>query len=56
MRMIEEAKTTSPEQNAINLSSKVLSPSEKSLLKKGPSFAPTPTDINWSNLRQDFDS
>ena len=56
MRMTEEAKTTSPEQNDINLSSKVLSSSEKSLLKKGPSFAPTPTDINWSNLRQDFDS
>ena len=54
--MIEEAKTTSPEQNAINLSSKVLSPAEISLLKKGPSFVPTPTDINWCNLRQDFDS
>ena len=33
-RMIEEAKTTSPEHNAINVSSKVLSPAEKSLLKK----------------------
>ena len=54
--MIEEAKTTSPEHNAINVSSKVLSPAEKSLLKKGPSFVPTPTDINWCNLRQDFDS
>ena len=54
--MIGEAKTTSPEQNAINLSSKVLSPAEKSLLKKGPSFVPTPTDINWCNLQQDFDS
>ena len=54
--MIEEVKPTSPEQNTINLSSKVLSPAEKSLLKKGPSFAPTPTDINWCNLLQDFDS
>ena len=26
-----------------------------SLLKKGPSFIPTPKDINWFNLRQDFD-
>ena len=24
--------------------------------KKGPSFVPTPTDINWCNLRQDFDT
>ena len=54
--MIEEVKTTSPEQNAINLSCKVLSPAEKYLLKKGPSFVPTPTDINWCNLRQDLDS
>ena len=54
--MIEEAKTASPEQNAINLSSKVLSPAEKSLLKKDPSFVTTPTDTNWCNLRQDFDS
>ena len=33
-RMIKEAKTTSPEQNSINLSSKVLSPAEKSPLKR----------------------
>ena len=32
--MIKEAKTTSPEQNSINLSSKVLSPAEKSPLKR----------------------
>ena len=54
--MIEEAKSTSPEENAINLSSKVLSLAETSLLKKGPSFVPTPTVINWCNLRQDFDT
>ena len=47
---------TSPEQNAINLSSKVLSPAEKSILKKGPSFVPIPADIHWCNLWQDFDS
>ena len=52
--MIEETKTTIPEQNSINLSSKVLSPAEKSLLKKDPSFVPTPTDINWCNLQQFF--
>ena len=33
-RMIEEAKTASPEQNAINLRSEVLSPVEKFLLKR----------------------
>ena len=56
-RMIEEAKKTSLEQNAINLSSKVLTPAEKSLYtKKGPSFVSTPTDINWCNLQQGFDS
>ena len=26
-----------------------------SLLKKSPSFIPTPKDVNWFNLRQDFD-
>ena len=55
--MIEEAKKTSLEQNAINLISKVLSPAEKSLYtKKGPSFVSTPTDINWCSLQRDFDS
>ena len=29
---------------------------EKSLLRKGPSFIPTPTDTNWYNLRRNFDS
>lgn len=49
-RVIEEVKTTSPQQNTINLSSDVLSPAEKSLLKKGQSFVPRPTDINRGNL------
>ena len=26
------------------------------MLRKGPSFIPTTTDINWYNLRRDFDS
>ena len=55
-RIIGEAETLSPEQNAINLSSKVLSPADKSLLKMGPSFVPTSTDINWCILGQDLDS
>ena len=55
-KIIEEAKTTCPDQNAINLSNKDLSHAEQSLLRKGPSFIPTPTDINWHNSRPNFDS
>ena len=55
-KIIEEAKTTCPDQNAINLSNKDLSHAEQSLLRKGSSFIPTPTDINWYNLRRNFDS
>ena len=29
---------------------------QKSLLRKGPSFIQTPTDINWYSLRHDFHS
>ena len=54
--IIEEAETTCPDQNPINLSNKDLSNAEQSLLIKGPSFMLTPTDINLYNLRQDFDS
>ena len=54
--MTEGAKMKSLEQNGINLRIKALYPAEKSLRKKGPSFVPTPTDINWCNLWQDFDS
>ena len=43
-------------QNRIVLRSDVLSPAEKSLLKKDQSFVPRPTDINWGNLPKDFDS
>ena len=32
---------------SINLSNKDLSHAEQSLLREGPSFIPTPTDINW---------
>ena len=33
-----------------------LSHAGQSLLREGPSFIPIPTDINWYNLRRDFDS
>ena len=36
------------------MSNTVLSEEQKSLLKKGPSFVPTPTDINWYEVCQDF--
>ena len=55
-KIIEEAKTACPDQNAINLSNKDLLHAEQSLLRKGPSFIPRPTDINWYNLRRDFDN
>ena len=51
---IKEIKQNAPDQNAINLSNSVLSEEQKSLLKKGPSFVPTPTDINWYEIRKDF--
>ena len=51
---IKEIKQNAPDQNAINLSNSVLSEEQKSLLKKGPSFVPTPTDINWYEVRKDF--
>ena len=55
-KLIAEAKNSCPDQNAINLSTITLDDHCKSLLSKGPSFVPTPKDINWFNLKQDFDS
>ena len=52
---IVRIKQTAPHQNAINLTSTVLSESQKSLLQKGPSFVPTLSDINWYEVRRDFD-
>ena len=52
---IVRIKETAPDQNAINLTSTELSESQKSLLRKGPSFVPTPSDINWYEVRRDFD-
>ena len=54
--VIEQAKAFCPDQNAINLSTQELTDVEKSLLQKGPSFIPNPTDINWFNLKHDFDN
>ena len=36
------------------MSNSVLAEEQKLLLKKGPSFVPTPTDINWYEVRKDF--
>ena len=54
--MIESIKATCPDQNAINLSTQELSVEEKSLSRKGPSFVTNLTDINWPNLKRDFDN
>ena len=51
---IKEIKQNAPDQNVINLSNSVLSKEQKSLLIKGPSFVPTPADINWYEVRIDF--
>ena len=50
-KMIESIKATCRDQNAINLSTQEHSVGEKSLLRKGPSFVPNSTDINWQNLK-----
>ena len=52
---IKKVKENSPDQNAINLSSRDLSPSQKSVLAKEPTFLPTPTSVNWLDLHKDFD-
>ena len=53
---IRKAKEEGPDQNAINLSSRVLTTPQKSVLAKRPSFIPTPNDVNWLNVRKDLDS
>ena len=53
---IRKAKEECPDQNAINLSSKVLTTPQKSVLAKGPSFIPAPNDENWLNVRKELDS
>ena len=53
---VSTAKLNVPDQNGINLFNIELSEVCKPLLFKGPSFVPTPYDINWYMLRQDFDN
>ena len=53
-QIIKEVKQNAPDQNAITLSNTVLFKEQKSLLKKGPSLVPTPTGINWYEVRKHF--
>ena len=43
---ITEAKQNCPNQNAINLCNLEISDSTRSILRKGPSYLPSPNDIN----------
>ena len=38
------------------MSTRDLTPSQKSVLAKGPTFVSTPTSVNWLDLRKDFDT
>ena len=51
---IVKAKEQGPDQNAINLSSKVLTTLQKSVFAKGPSSIPTPNDVYWLKLRKEL--
>lgn len=44
-----------PDLNAINLTSSDLTDEERSLLAKGPSFCPTPKDVNWQKVIDDLE-
>ena len=37
------------------MSTRDLTPSQKSVLAKGSTFVPTPTSVNWLDLHKDFD-
>ena len=52
---IKKIKEKSPDQSAINLSARDLTPSKKPDLAKGSTFVPTQTSVNWLDLRKDFD-
>ena len=47
-------KAKAKDQNAINLSSKVLTTPRKSVLVKSPSFIATPNDVSWLSLRKEL--
>ena len=51
---IARTKETPADQNSINLTSKELSDLQKSLLQKGSSFVPTPSDVNWYEIKKVF--
>ena len=51
---IQFAKVNGPDETIINLSSLNLTSLQKSLLSKGPSFVPTPKDVNWYELHKNF--
>ena len=51
---IKEIKQNAPEQNPITLFNTVLSEEQKSQLKKGTSFVPTPRDIEWYKVSINF--
>ena len=40
----------------MNRSTKELTDAKKSLLERGSSFIPDPTNVNWFNLERDFDN
>ena len=52
---LKRLKKTALTKSAINLSTRDLTPSQKSVLAKGPTFLPTPTSVNWLDLHKDFD-
>ena len=49
--LINETKQNCPDQNAINLCNLEISDSGNLLLSKGPSYVPSPKDINWYKLK-----
>ena len=51
---ITDIKNNLPDGNAINLPTMSLTTAQKSLLKKGPSFVPTSSNVNWLTLWKDF--
>ena len=55
LKKISEIKANAADQNAINLSTTTLTEAKKSLLMKSPSFVPTPSDVNWYEMRKDFE-
>lgn len=53
---MRKSKEEYPDQNAINLSSKVRTFPQKSILAKSLSFTPTPNDVSWLNVRKELNN